>query len=310
MKKRILALIFVLTLTIGIMPLSAYATDSPSKWATEIVNAAIGAGLVPQPLQSKYTQTMTRAEFCALAATLYETVTGMRITERISLPDDKLTREQAAVMLVRLADSVGSPLTGYKIYATVFSDEASISDWAADAVHQVQEAGIMVGVEVEGCTFAPQAPYTREQGIITIMRLYSDSYDNFFYREKSVVDFAQEFGALLQEVALMVPKEVAAENIREKYSNFVTPEMLKRWTDNPEVAPGRASSSPWPDRFEVSGLEKLSREEVVVRGTIVWITSTEIASGEAAFTQFMVLNVYKRETGWQIGEVNIANEIK
>ena len=53
------------------MPISAYAADSPSVWATEIVNAAIEADLVLQFLQSLYTQAITRVEFCTLTVTLY-----------------------------------------------------------------------------------------------------------------------------------------------------------------------------------------------------------------------------------------------
>ena len=301
MKKRIIALIFAFTLTAGIMPLDVYAADSPSKWAAEIVNVAIEGNLVPQSLQSNYTQALKRAEFCALAVTLYEKVTGREITERATfddtkdvnvekaaalgvvigmgnklfMPDDKLTREQAATMLVRLADLVGSPLSGYELNHKYFSDEASISDWAVESVNMVQEASIMVGVG--GDKFAPKAPYTREQGIITIMRLYSDSHGNFYAGTKSIIDFVQEFGALLKEVDLMTP----------------------------EIAPGRAGSSPWPDRIEVSGLEKLSRNEFVINGTVIWITSTEIESGGAVFTQSIVLNVRKDEASWIISDIVI-----
>ena len=167
--------------------------DLPSSWATVQVNAAIGAGLAPSKLQSKYSQAATRAEFCALAVALYETVTEKTITERKSFddtndvnvekaaainvvagiggglfdPDAKLTREQAAVMLSRLADAVGKPL---KKETATFGDNATISLWAIEAAGQVQAAGIMGGVGEN--TFAPGDPYTREQSIVTIMRLY------------------------------------------------------------------------------------------------------------------------------------------
>ena len=113
------------------------APDVPSSWATEQVNTAIAANLVPQSLQSKYTQATTRAEFCALAVALYENVKG-EITERktftdtsdinvqkmaavgvvsgtdtarnLFTPDANLTREQSATMLARLADAIGKPL--------------------------------------------------------------------------------------------------------------------------------------------------------------------------------------------------------
>ena len=167
--------------------------DFPSSWALERIIEAIHAELVPRPLQSQFTQATTRAEFCTLAVTLYENMTGKAITDRTSFddttdenvekaaaigivsgvgnnkfdPNAQLTREQAATMLSRLADAIGKPLSKQ---AATFADNDSISSWANESVGQVQAIGIMGGIGNN--TFAPQAPYTREQSIITIMRLY------------------------------------------------------------------------------------------------------------------------------------------
>ncbi|MDR1703469.1 MAG: S-layer homology domain-containing protein [Clostridiales bacterium] len=171
------------------------AVDAPSSWAASQVNAAINAGLVPQGLQAKYTQAATRAEFCALAATLYETATGQEITGRKTFtdtkdvnveklasigvvsgtnaegtvfnPDARLTREQAATMLSRLASAIGNPLPKQ---AATFADNAAISSWAKESVGQMQSAGIMGGIGNN--IFSPQGEYTREQSIVTILRLY------------------------------------------------------------------------------------------------------------------------------------------
>jgi hypothetical protein len=166
--------------------------EQPSSWAAASVNAAIAGGLVPSVLQSKYTQPTTRVEYCALAVALYEKHSG-EITERAKFsdtidvnvekmaalgvvngvgdnkfdPDAKLTREQAAVMLSRLADALGKPLAAKD---ATFADNAKISSWAIEGVGQVQAAGIMSGVGDN--TFAPKEPYTREQSIITMLRLW------------------------------------------------------------------------------------------------------------------------------------------
>ena len=167
--------------------------DEPSSWAVEQVNEAIEAGLVPESLQSQYTQTATRAEFCALAVELFETVKGEEITERATFndtddvnvekmaalgvvngtgdgnftPEGALNREQAATMLARLAAAVGKPLAAAE---PTFADSDSISDWAAGAVGQVQAAGIMDGTGNN--TFSPAVEYSREQSILTILRLF------------------------------------------------------------------------------------------------------------------------------------------
>ena len=82
-------------------------------------------------------------------------------------PDGTLTREQAATMLSRLAAAMGSPLTAQ---APTFADSAAISTWALDAVGQMQGSGIMGGVGDNA--FDPQGSYSREQSMLTMLRLY------------------------------------------------------------------------------------------------------------------------------------------
>ena len=167
--------------------------DLPSSWAAGQLSQAAVAGIVPESLQSRYTQAATRAEFCALAVRLYEKVTGEAITQRATFsdttdfnvqkmaglgvvngvgggkfdPNGTLTREQAATILARLAEAMGHPLPQA---APAFSDSAAISSWAAAGVGQVQAAGIMAG---DGSVFIPQSAYTREQCILTALRLYN-----------------------------------------------------------------------------------------------------------------------------------------
>jgi len=167
--------------------------DAPSGWALETVNRAIAKGFVPDSLQGRYSQAITRAEFCALAVRFYEAYTGQEIDSRTAFtdtddvnvekaaalgvvsgigdgsfhPDAPLNREQAAVILTNLARIIGSPLPQA---APAFADSGAISGWARSAVGQVQAAGVMNGVG--GSAFAPQDTYTREQSVATIMNLY------------------------------------------------------------------------------------------------------------------------------------------
>ena len=70
-------------------------------------------------------------------------------------------------MLSRLAEVLGHPLASG---TASFGDSAAIASWAAAAVGQVQAARIMEGTG--GGNFTPQGSYTREQSILTILRLY------------------------------------------------------------------------------------------------------------------------------------------
>ena len=145
-------------------------------------------------MQASYRSNATRAEFCAFATALYESITGTPITERKSFvdttdinvekmgalgvvtgvgedrfnPHGLLTREQAATMLSRLSAALGAPLPES---ASAFTDNSEISAWARTQVGQVQAAGIMQGVGNN--TFDPDGSYTREQSIATILRLYN-----------------------------------------------------------------------------------------------------------------------------------------
>jgi len=194
MGKRIINIVLMLTLVVSITQgaLTVHAsTQEPSSWAVETVEWAIVLGIVPQNLQSNYTQPITRAEFAVLAVTFYEFWHGeiagrsyfndtndinvqkaayvglvSGIGNNMFAPNSQLTREQAAVMLSRLAYLFDIPLPNQ---TTTFADMRSISNWALDAVGQMQATGIMGGIGNN--MFSPQGQYTREQSIITIVRL-------------------------------------------------------------------------------------------------------------------------------------------
>jgi len=174
------------------IPIFGKPTNAPSSWAAEQVNAAIAAGHVPTSLQSKYSSAATRAEFCALAVAFYEKVIGNEITERkifndtsdINVqkmgalgvvsgvgndnfaPNQTLTREQAAVILSNLANAMNKPLPDAP---ATFADNSSVASWAITQAGRIQAAGVMSGTGNN--MFSPKDDYTREQCIVTIMRL-------------------------------------------------------------------------------------------------------------------------------------------
>ena len=176
--------------------------ETPSSWAQESIERAGDLGLLPDPFRSGFGRNTTRAEFAAIAIALYEyfrePVTGRRTftdttdtnVEKSAYlgivsgvgnnrfdPDSPLTREQAAVMLSNLAEALGKPFPPWlmglhpsAVLSRSMNDAGNISLWAIFEVAQVFQAGIMSGVGDN--RFVPQQPYTREQSIVTIMRLY------------------------------------------------------------------------------------------------------------------------------------------
>jgi hypothetical protein len=166
-----------------------------SGWATAYISRAFDMGVVPVALQSNYTSSITRAEFASLVVALYESVMGQSVSVSPEIyfidttdqnvlkaahlgvvqglgdgrfaPDNLLTRQEAAVMLARLANTLGMHIQPTPV---TFADNYVIADWAAQAVGQMQSANIMSGVG--GNMFEPLGRYTREQSIVTIVRLF------------------------------------------------------------------------------------------------------------------------------------------
>lgn len=188
------------------MMTAAGAADTPSAWAQKSVDAARAAGIVPAQVNNAFDTAITREDFCSLAAAVYRAwekkdaltaYTSSRVsfsdTDNADVllcasagvvngvgsgkfaPQKNITRQEAASMLYRLAalnkntkDDEATSLPH------IFADSANIQSWAWKNVDWVYRQGIMNGMGEN--TFAPDGEYTREQSIVTALRLYDSSY--------------------------------------------------------------------------------------------------------------------------------------
>jgi hypothetical protein len=171
----------------------------PSDWAANDVKRAIELGLVPENLQKYYGSNMTREDFCTLTfALLKKTGTEMMTpteekpmvfedtksgtvytlkqlgiiygnSETQFAPARTVTREEAAVILARMADylKIQVPQTPGFTYV----DASAISDWAQTAVNDTYGLGVMTGLGTG--SFSPKTGYTVQQAVVTMLRLYS-----------------------------------------------------------------------------------------------------------------------------------------
>jgi hypothetical protein len=178
-----------------------YIDDECSQWARDGISSAIASKIVPENLQSKYVEKITRKEFCQLAMQTYSIIMKQSIDESVSSPfsdiddtyvtnaynlkivsgtgngkfspNNNITRQEAAVMLNNLAKI----LNIYpKENIIKFIDDSSFSVWSRSSIYSV--AGIKTGnvylmVGTEPNKFSPWLNYTREQAIVTMYRLYS-----------------------------------------------------------------------------------------------------------------------------------------
>jgi hypothetical protein len=81
-----------------------------------------------------------------------------------------------------------------------------------------------------------------------------------------------QFGNQLNTVSLLSP--TASEDIRKAYAPYVTPELLAAWVADPSSAPGRLTSSPWPDHIETDTVTMNENGSYDVLGRIMLMTST------------------------------------
>ena len=192
--KRLVTLTVCIAMMFTAVSITAGAADAPSEWAAVEVSEAAALGLVPAVLNSGYTKNTTREEFCdtlvliiakqkpalmntdndnAFSDTQNKNVNILAALKIVSgvgegrfNPSGSITRQEAATMLSRAAKAMGGSAAGD---AADYADRQHIADWALDGVKYVTGANIMRGT---GSGFDPLGFYTREQTVVTVLRLY------------------------------------------------------------------------------------------------------------------------------------------
>lgn len=118
--------------------------------------------------------------------------------------------------------------------------------------------------------------------------------------EQAVREVVSAFGGKLRMVNLAAPKEDVIRAIRENYGPFVSAELLAAWEANPRLAPGRLTSSPWPESIKILLVEHPD-DSYEVQGLVLEVTSAELAAGSGAADQYPVaLKLRQREGRWVI----------
>jgi hypothetical protein len=150
---------------------------------------------------------------------------------------------------------------------------------------------LMVGVLLFGCNTVPETETPGQTAEDT--------------REIATA-LVREFGTKLQAVSLQAPAEDLERSMRENYGSMVSPDLLDAWLQDPLQAPGRLTSSPWPDRIEIRDAKELSAQEYQITGEIMEITSAEKASGGFAARRPAVFKVAKTADDWLITAVSLG----
>ena len=170
-------------------------------------------GLVPISFRKSYEDNITRKEFCELIVNFIEVYSKLDISEYLKSksvalannifsdtnnynilnvnalgivkgrgngifsPDDFISRQEAATMLMRLSKTMNFEPNGeYKN----FSDIETIQLWAKESINYISaitdpinNKAVMGGTSSKDLIFSPFMNYTKQQSILTLVRLYN-----------------------------------------------------------------------------------------------------------------------------------------
>ena len=167
---------------------------APSEWAAKDIDYALAVGITENGKDYIYKNNITREEFCELIYNLI-VLTSDEITAPITdsftdtkndkilmlnglgiingksatefAPNDYLTREEAATIIVRMVNKV-FPMAATEMWFE-YDDINEVSEWASDSIQTISNLGFMNGVGNN--RFAPKDTYTTEQAIVTLVRV-------------------------------------------------------------------------------------------------------------------------------------------
>lgn len=242
---------FSIAICIGmfLLPSNAWAI---SDWAKEDFALAQSFDLVPDSLQHKeMTESITRAEFCALALLIYEQITGDASSQASAhhftdtfdinvdrayelglvggrgngmfMPDDGLTREEMFGLLYNLLCQ-----TGYHTDLTVdeasemlavFDDYEQIADWAVLPLGMMLELNLTSGANPN--LLEPKGATSREQAILLALR------------------FTQQFHP--QEVLIASAGQTSQEIVEDQSQDTIT--LASRGESSAQTASALASAA-------------------------------------------------------------------
>ena len=172
----------------------ATTVPAPSEWASKDIDLAYAIGIADTNKDYIYKNNITREEFCELIYNFCSIVgelvvddghivfedtnnTKVQILNTMGIingksatkfaPNDYLTREEAATIIVRMVNKV-VPMAATEMWFE-YDDINEVSEWASDSIQTISNLGFMNGVGNN--RFAPKDTYTTEQAIVTLVRV-------------------------------------------------------------------------------------------------------------------------------------------
>jgi hypothetical protein len=117
----------------------------------------------------------------------------------------------------------------------------------------------------------------------------------------------ESFGERLKNVSLLAPDSTVRAELQANYGGLVTQHLLDGWLFRPETAPGRETSSPWPERIEIDTVLAAGAGSCRVEGRIVYLTSMEVTHGGTEALRPVTMLVQQVDgDGWRINSYEVT----
>ncbi len=126
---------------------------------------------------------------------------------------------------------------------------------------------------------------------------------NELQEESEIKKLLDLFVQRMQLITLASPLERIKEMIKDAYHELVTEELLNQWLNSPQEAPGKITSSPWPDKIEIKKLSKINPNEYQVEGSLIWMTSTGFAKEDK-----VEIKILKKDSKWLLAEYKVQEK--
>lgn len=101
-------------------------------------------------------------------------------------------------------------------------------------------------------------------------------------------------------VAILAPKEMVVAAMDQEYSAYVAANLLATWKNNPEIAPGKRTSSPSPERIDISSIEATGHDSYAVTGKVILLTAQERREGGVFQANPVTMIVARQHGKWVI----------
>jgi hypothetical protein len=143
-------------------------------------------------------------------------------------------------------------------------------------------AGILLSLDAGALSRSEPAAGTASSGVI---------YD------AEVERTVREFGQALKQVSLQADDAQLRASMEAAYGAYVAPSLIEAWLQDPDQAPGRKTSSPWPDSINIAAMQG-SGDLFTAHGTVL-----EVAQGSGGTqivgTYPVELRLEKRDGAWR-----------